>query len=255
MPRGGATSVDYGVATDGAILPTDMNPSSIYVVQNIETAPAIPQSAADSAYAHLKEAILDGELAGGMMVSEGAVAERVGMSRTPVREAFLRLQAEGWMRLYPKKGALVLEVHPHELEDILEARVVIESASVRRLDRDDALVAQLGTELAEQIETQRTALEASDLAAFTAADATFHTLIVEAGRNELLTGFFATLRERQQRMTARSLWRRDDLAASVITEHEHLVKLIAAGDPDAFAAALDAHVRGTHRQLLAPSTR
>ena len=64
-------------------------------------------SAADAAYAKVKERILDGDLAGGTMVSEGTIADELGMSRTPVREAFLRLQVEGWMRLYPKRGALI----------------------------------------------------------------------------------------------------------------------------------------------------
>lgn len=218
-------------------------------------APKNAQSSADTAYAHLKEAILDGELLGGTMVSEGSIADRLSMSRTPIREAFLRLQAEGWMRLYPKRGALVVEVHPHDLEDILEARVVVESAAVRRLERSEVSLAQLRSDLLEQIALQRSTHATGDLGAFTAADAAFHWLIVKAGGNALLADFFATLRERQQRMTARSLWRRDDIAATVISEHERLTDLIAMGDADAFAAALDAHVRGTHRQLLSPQSR
>ncbi|WP_133753246.1 GntR family transcriptional regulator [Naumannella halotolerans] len=218
-------------------------------------APKNAQSSADTAYAHLKEAILDGELLGGTMVSEGSIADRLSMSRTPIREAFLRLQAEGWMRLYPKRGALVVEVHPHELEDILEARVVVESAAVRRFERSEVSLAQLRSDLLEQIALQRSTHATGDLGAFTAADAAFHWLIVKAGGNALLADFFATLRERQQRMTARSLWRRDDIAATVIAEHERLTDLIAMGDADAFAAALDTHVRGTHRQLLSPQSR
>lgn len=189
------------------------------------------------------------------MVSEGSIADRLGMSRTPIREAFLRLQAEGWMRLYPKRGALVVEVHPRELEDILEARVVVESAAVRRFERSEIHLAQLRRDLLEQIALQRSTHAAGDLGAFTAADAAFHWLIVKAGGNALLADFYATLRERQQRMTARSLWRRDDIAATVIAEHERLTDLIAVGDADAFTAALDTHVRGTHRQLLSPQSR
>ncbi|UQN15987.1 GntR family transcriptional regulator [Gulosibacter sp. ACHW.36C] len=215
-----------------------------------KTAAKNVQSAANAAYVHLKAAILDGELPGGTMVSEGAIAEQLGLSRTPIREAFLRLQTEGWMRLYPKRGALVIEVHPHELEDILEARALIEATAVRRFESNGALLANLRSELLEQIELQRIAHESGDLGAFTAADAAFHWLIVKAGGNALLTDFFATLRDRQQRMTARSLWRRDDIAATVIAEHERLTELITLGDPDEFAATLDAHVRGTHRQLL-----
>lgn len=70
------------------------------------------------------------------MVSEGSIAESLGMSRTPVREAFEPVQAEGWMRLYPKRGALIAEAQPHELEDVVDARVLIETDSVRRVGRD-----------------------------------------------------------------------------------------------------------------------
>ncbi|NKS66646.1 GntR family transcriptional regulator, partial [Rhodococcus hoagii] len=54
--------------------------------------------------------ILSGALPGGELISEGEIASRMGSSRTPVREAFLRLEAEGWMRLYPKRGALIVPI-------------------------------------------------------------------------------------------------------------------------------------------------
>jgi len=207
-------------------------------------------SASEIAYADLKARILDGDLAGGMMVSEGSVADALGMSRTPVREAFLRLQAEGWMRLYPKRGALVIEVRPHELEDVVEARVLIETDSVRRLTRDRERAAEIVARLAEVIERQRSGYVAGDLAELSAADAAFHATIVEAGGNALLAGFFSTLRDRQQRMAARSLWRRDDRVESVLTEHELLARLIGDGEVDAFEVALARHIRNTHRDLL-----
>ena len=72
-------------------------------------------NAADTAYSFVKEQIVLGVYAGGEMISEGDVAAQLSISRTPVREAFLRLQAEGWMRLYPKRGALVVAVTPAAL--------------------------------------------------------------------------------------------------------------------------------------------
>ncbi|MGB4776991.1 GntR family transcriptional regulator [Microbacterium sp.] len=217
-----------------------------------ETAAAPPEasSAAEIAYAEVKTRILDGALVGGEMVSEGAVAETLGMSRTPVREAFLRLQAEGWMRLYPKRGALVVEVRPHELEDVVEARVLIETDSVRRLTRDAERAGEVAAALAGIIDRQRAAYIAGDLAGLAEADIAFHATIVDAGGNALLTGFFATLRDRQQRMVARSLWRRDDRTEQVLNDHELLARLVAESEPDAFEMALARHIRNTHRELL-----
>lgn len=211
----------------------------------------IVTSAADQAYTDIKTKILDGELSGGAMVSEGAIADELGMSRTPVREAFLRLQVEGWMRLYPKRGALVVEVQPHEREDVIEARILIETDAVSRVRSDALRFTHLESELADLIEQQRATLAAGDLAAFTVADAAFHVAIVQAGGNRLLTDFYLTLRDRQQRMTSRSLWRRGDRAEAVIAEHAALSELVAAGDADGFRDSLVAHLRTTHRELLA----
>lgn len=217
-----------------------------------ETSAAPPEttSAAEIAYADVKTRILDGDLVGGEMVSEGAVADALGMSRTPVREAFLRLQAEGWMRLYPKRGALVVEVRPHELEDVVDARVLIETDSVRRLTRDAQRAAQVAAELAQVIERQRAAYVAGDLVGLADADTAFHATIVDAGGNALLSTFFATLRDRQRRMVARSLWRRDDRTEQVLHDHELLARLVAESEPDAFEMALARHIRNTHRELL-----
>ncbi len=207
-------------------------------------------SAAEIAYEAVKVRILDGDLPGGAMVSEGSVADELGMSRTPVREAFLRLQGEGWMRLYPKRGALVVEVQPRELYDVVEARVLIETDSVRRVSRDDERTQRLANTLKEIIERQRQAYADDDLVGIAEADTAFHAAIVEAGQNALLTTFYASLRDRQRRMLARSLWRRDDRAMQVLVDHELLARLVLDGEPDAFEMALSRHIRNTHHELL-----
>ncbi len=207
-------------------------------------------SAADAAYAKVKERILDGDLAGGTMVSEGTIADELGMSRTPVREAFLRLQVEGWMRLYPKRGALIREVTPGELDDVVEARILIETDAVRRLVRDSDRVQDVVDDLTDILDERRRAYEASDLPRLADADTAFHARIVAAGGNALLSEFFATLRDRQRRMLARSLWRRDDRAEQVLADHDLLVRLIADGETAAFEVALGRHIKKTHRELL-----
>ena len=97
----------------------------------MDTSPSHP-SAATRAYDHLKRAILEGTHPGGTLLTEGDVAERLGVSRTPVREALLRLEAEGLVRLYPKKGALVVPVSAQEAHDVVEARALIEEWAADR---------------------------------------------------------------------------------------------------------------------------
>ena len=76
-------------------------------------------SASERAYRHVKDRILDGSLPGGELISEGEIAEALGMSRTPVRAAFGQLEAEGLLRLYPKRGALVVPVSASETEAVM----------------------------------------------------------------------------------------------------------------------------------------
>src|ERR1700755_3184272 len=89
-------------------------------------------SASERAYRHVKERVLNGKLPGGELISEGEIAEALDMSRTPVRAAFTQLESEGLLKLYPKKGALVVPVSAQELEDVIETRWVIERYSIER---------------------------------------------------------------------------------------------------------------------------
>src|ERR671932_1608978 len=90
-------------------------------------------TATERAYGHTKSRVLDGTYAGGALITEGEVSEAVGVSRTPVREAFLRLQAEGLLRLYPKRGALVVPVSAQEIDDVMETRRMIERFDVDKV--------------------------------------------------------------------------------------------------------------------------
>src|ERR1700750_2943028 len=88
--------------------------------------------AAERVYSHVQEAVLDRSYEGGTLLTEGELAEAVGVSRTPVREALLRLEVEGLIRLYPKKGALVLPVSAQEIADGVETRQLVEEHAARK---------------------------------------------------------------------------------------------------------------------------
>ncbi|NMH95766.1 FCD domain-containing protein [Pseudonocardia acidicola] len=207
--------------------------------------------AADRAYAVTKELVLTGELPGGHLFSEGDIADRLGMSRTPVREAFLRLEAEELLRLIPKRGAIVVPVPPGEADDVLDAREALETAAVRRLLRQPELVAPAVAELRAVLEVQRGHAAAGDLRAVAEADEAFHRAVVAAGRNALTSRFYATLADRQRRMSMHALGPNPDQVAVVLREHAALADIIEAGDEAGFADALRAHLDGTHRAGVA----
>ncbi|EIE99328.1 GntR family transcriptional regulator [Saccharomonospora glauca] len=205
------------------------------------------QSAAERAYALTKELVLSGELPGGHLFSEGEIAERLGISRTPVREAFLRLQAEDLLRLVPKRGAIVVPVSPGEAEDVLDAREAVECAAVRRLLRTPERVPSVVAELRSVLEVQRGHAERDDLPAFAETDEIFHRTIVTAGGNALFQRFYASLADRQRRMSMYALGPVPEQLPVVLRQHAELVSTIEARDEAAFAATLRSHLNETHR--------
>ncbi|MYR08090.1 FCD domain-containing protein [Gordonia sp. SID5947] len=206
---------------------------------------ATPESAAERVYREVKRQILTNEIAGGELISEGEVASRWTVSRTPVREAFLRLEAEGWMRLYPKRGALVVPIGDREARDVVEARALLEGHAVRSVVGDDAVRSALACRLAENLAAHRAA-DPADIAEFSRLDAEFHQLIVTAGDNPLLADFFVGLGERHRRMTTASVHRDIAVATRILSDHGELLDAVEAGDAAAFETALGAHLAGVH---------
>ncbi len=194
----------------------------------------------------VKELIVSGELPGGELVSEGDIASRLEISRTPVREAFLRLQVEGWMRLYPKRGALVVPIAVGEAENVVDARRLVEAGSVRAFIEDARARESVVAALRENLRLQQQLAVDGTAAQFSDVDADFHRTVVRAGGNPLLDAFYDGLRERQRRMTAASVTRDPGQISRIVDDHRRLVELIEAGDADGFERAVETHMLGVH---------
>lgn len=211
-----------------------------------------PLSASERAYQYVKGEILRRRFAAHDLLSEGRIAAAVGVSRTPVREALLRLQGEGLLRLLPKRGALVLPVTADEATDVMETRHVIESFAVLKMAREQRRLALLPT-LDSHLADMRTAMAADDLTAYVAADRAFHLAIVAATGNEIITSLYRSLRERQLRMGLVNFLdetggRIDpDRMQSTLTEHAQIRDAISRGDAAAAAEAVGAHLEHTAR--------
>lgn len=206
-------------------------------------------SAAERVYAEVKERILSGQVAGGSLLGEADVATDLGVSRTPVRESFIRLEAEGWMTLYPRRGALVHEIAPRDVREVVQARLLVETGTVREAV-DAGRNGELAERMAEVLDAQRAAFASDDHHRFTELDASFHHLPVEACTNRLLEAFFATLGDRQRRMAAHALWGEHERRASVLTDHDELVDAVRAGDVERFERLLGAHLRAVYDGYL-----
>ncbi|MCQ4364272.1 GntR family transcriptional regulator [Mycobacterium gordonae] len=206
-------------------------------------------AAKDRALDYVKAKVLTGEFPGGELISEGEVATALGMSRTPVREAFLQLEAAGLLRLYPKRGALVVPVSPDEVRAVLEARMVLEEFAVRAvIQRGPDACAAVYERLSAQVQRQREAAAASRLHEFLDSDRAFHNVTLEAAGNAILAGFYSSLRDRQMRMIGESA-RNPQRLATIIEEHERIARALRDTDADAARAAVRAHLAGTMRAL------
>ena len=189
-------------------------------------------SAADRVYEHVRQGILGRRYDDNDLLAEGDIAAETGVSRTPVREALLRLESQGMVRLLPKRGALVLPVTAQEWRDVLATRLLVESHCTRSVitsGRGPVVARALAVPLADL----RAAADARDVANYVAADRTFHATIVSAENNMILIRLYASLRDRQLRMGAANL-----LAADGQADTERMRTTIA--DHEAIAAAIDA---------------
>ena len=207
-------------------------------------------TAKDRAYEFTKGRVLDSTFAGGDLITEGEVAAALGMSRTPVREAFLRLEGEGLLRLYPKRGALVVPVSVGEVEAVMETRMLVERFALDKL-LTQGPAPTVADEMDVRIARQEEHAAAGDADGFAAVDREFHTVFVTAAGNPIVTGLYDSLRDRQQRMIITSLLTSAERSASILVEHRALAAAIRGGELERAKSVLTAHLRGT-LDLLRP---
>ncbi|MQA03120.1 MAG: FCD domain-containing protein [Streptosporangiales bacterium] len=205
------------------------------------------ENAQDTTYHWLKTHIATLPRDTGTFLTELEVAAQAGTSRTPVREALLRLEAEGLIQIVPKKGAFVPPISERDVEDVMEARIVVEDWSVRRITTAytsptpelNALVTELNELLTQQEEV------IDDPVAFIDLDRHFHQTIVHAAGNPVLEDLYLSLRDRQVRMGIRAVSSVADRTRAVLTEHRAIVRAIKSRNTDRATNAVRTHLDNT----------
>lgn len=208
------------------------------------------QSASQLAYEWIRDAILTGTYEPGTMLGEVALATEIGVSRTPVRTALALLQDEGWVTLYPKRGALVQGLTERAVADLVDARFILESTSVQRAS--PATRARLVGQLETLIAVQRTDLENRDLRAFIDSTIRFHRSFVEVGENQVLLELYNRLADRQRYLLFKLGDTLLDRSADIIAEHEVLVKALLQTDAAQFSEVMREHLSNTSGRPLQP---
>jgi DNA-binding GntR family transcriptional regulator len=188
---------------------------------------------------------------GATFLTESEVALAAGTSRTPVREALLRLEAEGFLEIVPKKGAFVPPISDAEVRAVMQARGLVEDWSVRSVASAAAgAEAEFLGELEQLLDEQQRLLV--DPVAFIEHDRRFHRTIVRRAGNDVLAEFYETLRDRQVRMGLRAVASSANRARTVLTEHAAIVAALRRGDAEQAGAAVAAHLASTLAALELP---
>lgn len=197
----------------------------------------------------LRRLVVTGELPPGSRIVEDRLAERLGVSRNPVREALQALAAEGFVEILPRRGAMVAQITPEQAEDLFDVRTALEPLAARlaarRADGD-------GIErLREVLARARAATDAGELDLLTACNTEFHSLVVDLSGNDYLGLLVAPMARRVQwvfRTTAPTR------APHSWTEHEELMRAIASGDEDYAEAVARSHVAAARASYRDHST-
>jgi DNA-binding GntR family transcriptional regulator len=193
--------------------------------------------------------ILSGELAPGSRINEPDVAERLGVSRVPVREALRELEATGLVVSRKNVGVFVREFSPKEVADLYELRAVLDGHAGLRAG---ALAAAPRRALSRTLESataaMRKAARRHDLAAYYAENLRFHWVIVEAAGNEKLSDAYLGIVRQLHLWRLKNLSRPVGMAAS-IAEHEAIAKAVRDGDPARAGRLLAEHVGAARKRL------
>ncbi|WP_334195873.1 GntR family transcriptional regulator, partial [Muricomes intestini] len=185
-------------------------------------------------------AILRGELKPGERLMEIQLANKLGVSRTPIREAIRKLELEGLVLMIPRKGAEVAEITEKNLRDVLEVRAALEELAVQlacdRIDKE-------GIEnLKRAAENFKSTLDSDDITKIAEADVAFHDIIYLATDNQRLIQLLNNLREQMYRYRVEYL-KQKDCYPQLLAEHQQIIHALENGEKDVATKLTNQHIK------------
>jgi DNA-binding GntR family transcriptional regulator len=202
----------------------------------------------DVVYAYVRDAIMSGDLPPGSRIAQDRIAEELGTSRMPLREALRRLEEFGFVVIKPHRGAFVAVPSIDEIRNSYEVRTVLEAASAAKAatNMDDERVERLRQILNEA----RDALEAGDHARLAEANALFHRTGHEATGNEVMQRLIKdlTVHCQRYRLLHATL---SDRTVEALHEHEEILDAWARRDPEAASHWIELNLRNSAEALIA----
>ncbi len=208
-----------------------------------------PSLVAD-AYQALKNAIRDNAFAPGYQGSEQEIALRLGMSRTPVHEALIRLQEEGLVRVLPKRGVTVLALSPDDMREVYDVIIALEGMAAELIaGMSPAARRPIVAELDAINADMKNALQRDELDAWARADDRFHRALIDRSGNMRLARLANTIMDQSHRARMMTLRLRAKPTKS-IKEHQAIAAAIKNGDPMLSCSNAQDHRRRARSELL-----
>ncbi len=193
----------------------------------------------DVVFNTLRQAILKGELEPGERLMEIQLADRLGVSRTPIREAIRKLELEGLVLMIPRKGAEVAKISEKSLRDVLEIRRSLDELAIelaiQRMTEEDLL------KLEEAQEAFRKAVSSSDAMTIAECDEHYHDVIYNATGNSRLVQILNNLREQMYRYRLEYI-KDSDKRQVLVVEHEQILKAIQGRRVNEAKIAIREHI-------------
>lgn len=193
----------------------------------------------DVVFKTLRQAILRGELKPGERLMEIQLANKLGVSRTPIREAIRKLELEGLVLMVPRKGAEVAEIKEKGLRDVLEVRRALEELSVELAC--ERIMPEMIDELENAAEEFRKVLKSKDVTEIAQADVNFHDVIYRAADNQRLMQLLSNLGEQMYRYRVEYL-KNPAVYGQLLKEHEEIISHIKKGEKDEAVRMVCEHI-------------
>jgi DNA-binding GntR family transcriptional regulator len=207
-------------------------------------------SLTDRVFEQIRAGIISRELEPGSLYSVVDIAEQLGVSRTPVREALLQFAANGMVAFERSRGVRILKLSSTDIEEIYELRLLLEAPSARRAASN--LTSAHRTALTKTFNAMRAATEAGDEPRFQRHDVRFHETILIAAGNQRVVQAVANTRSQMHALGLSTTPTRT--LADILAVHQGIYEAVLSGDGDRAEQAVRAHLQDTRHLLVQQSS-
>lgn len=203
----------------------------------------IPANLTQRAYRLIQDEILRGKLDGKRRLTEEYFAQRFQISKSPIREALNRLEAEGLVKIVPRKGAFLRDFSVRDIEEIYELREILEAAVVRGSEINPKTAQQLREAFAKAKKCKRM----NDKSGYISADVAFHAILAKANKNSRVCAILESMRNQLLILRHQTF---ELSGPNTVLEHGRILEALIAGDRDRAARLVVQHIRLARDRLV-----